>query len=87
MNTIDQLNDQLHDERLAIYTELDIEGNIYPYSVLRRFHRMIDMIVRADYSYKKENAELRKALKMAKKEMKMWNMELECERAYQEYTK
>ena len=45
--------------------------------------------MKADYpdsQVKKENAELRKALKMAKKEMRMWNMDLECERVWQEFT-
>jgi len=87
MNTIELLNDQLHDERLAIYSATDIEGGAYPHDILRRFHNMIDIIMDADYPCKKENVELKKALKMAKKEMKMWNMELECERAYQEYIK
>lgn len=87
MNTIDQLNTELHNERLDIYGATDIKGNTYPHDILRRFHNMIDIIMDADYDCKKENVELKKALKMAKKEMKMWNMELECERAYQEYIK
>ena len=90
MNPLFTINHQLHDERLDIYDAKDIEGNTYPHDVLRRFHNMIDIIMEAEYpdsQVKKENAELRKALKMAKKEMKMWDMELECEREWQEYKK
>ena len=87
VNNMSELNYQLHMERLDIYDATDIKGNTYPHDILRRFHNMIDIIMDADYPCKKENAELKKALKMAKKEMKMWNMELECERAYQEYIK
>jgi hypothetical protein len=76
MNKHEVLNDKLHNERLDNLNKVDTNGKSYNDEFS---FTMIRKIINADLPTKKENVQLKKALQVAKVEMKIQDLQNKLE--------